>query len=139
MVRKNLWKQGCIMGQRIGIFDDMSMNLGSKIIARLIVLWMTKQKGISVECNKIFYILNRSKGNRQAGLDFAHEPEQELYPAALEVNYVLEFDDYLPSLQPFMKEPEYEVISEFQKNSTHFQDKDVQKEVLALAVKQKQR
>lgn len=120
-------------GQRIAIFDDMSTNLGSKIIARLIVLWMAKQKGISVECNKIFYILNRSKGNRQAGLDFANEPEQGLYPASLEVNYVLEFDDYLPSLQPFMKEPEFEVISEFQKDPNHFQDKDVQKEVLALA------
>ena len=120
-------------GQKIAIFDDMSTNLGSKIIARLIVLWMAEQKGISVECNKIFYILNRSKGNRQAGLDFAHEPEQGLYPASLEVNYVLEFDDYLSSLQPFMKEPEFEVISEFQKSSNHFQDKDVQKDVLALA------
>lgn len=119
-------------GQRIAIFDDMSTNLGSKIITRLIVLWVAKQKGISVECNKIFYILNRNKGNCQAGLDFAYEPEQGLYPAPLEVNYILEFDDYLPSLRPFMKEPEYEVISEFQKNPAHFQDKDVQKEVLAL-------
>lgn len=122
-------------GQRIAIFDDMSTDLGSKLIARLTVLWAAKQKGISVECNKIFYILNRSEGNRQAGLDFANEPEQGLYPARLEVNYVLEFDDYLPSLKPFMEEPEFEIISEFQRDPAHFQDKDVQKEVLALVAK----
>lgn len=122
-------------GQRIAIFDDMSTNLGSKIIARLIVLWMAKQKGISVECNKIFYILNRSKGNRQAGLDFANEPEQGLYPAPLDVSYIIEFDDHLPDLQSSMKGPEFDVISQFQKNPGHFQDQDVQKDVLAQVAK----
>ena len=111
----------------------MSMNLGSKIIARLIVLWMAKQKGISVECNKIFYILNRSGINRPAGLNFINEPEQGLYPASLEVNYLIEFDDYLPDLKPFMKKSEFEVISEFQKNPSYFQDETVQKGILQLA------
>lgn len=122
-------------GDRVAIFDDMATNLGSKIIARQIVLWTAKQKGIKVECNKIFYLLNRDRGNRQLGLGFVNEQELGLYPASLDVNYVIEFDDHLPSLQLIMKPEEYEVILNFQKNPKEFQDKDVQKDVLALAAK----
>lgn len=110
----------------------MATNLGSKIIARLIVLWQAKQKGISVECNTIYYLLNRDKNNKQRGLDFANEPEQGLYPAKLKVEYVLEFDDLLPFLEPHMRDDEYRIICEYQKNPSQFQDKAVQKEVLAL-------
>ncbi len=124
-----------IDGSKIGIFDDMAMDIGSKKIARLTVLWEAKRRNVTVECNKIFYILNRNPGNRQAGLDFANEPEQGLYPAPLEVNYIIEFNNHLPDLKTEMKEPEYEVISEFQKNTEHFQDEGVQKDVLRLAAK----
>lgn len=122
-------------GDRIAIYDDMATDLGSKIIARLIVLWDAKQRGTQVNCNKIFYLLNRTKGNRQVGLDFAKEPERGLHPAVLDVNFIIEFDDYLPGLKSVMKEAEYEVIMDSQKNLSHYQDKDVQKEVLALAAK----
>jgi len=122
-------------GYRVGIYDDVATTLGSKIIARLIVLWEAKHRGLSVECNKIFYFLNRNPENRQVGLDFANESEPELFPEALDVYYIIEFNDHLPGLQPYMRGAEHEVISEFQKNSGHFQDEDVRKEVLALAAK----
>jgi orotate phosphoribosyltransferase len=122
-------------GDRVAILDDMATNLGSKIIARQIVLWTAKQKGIKVECNKIFYLLNRNRDNREKGLGFVHEQEPGLYPASLEVNYVIEFDDHLPSLQLIMAPAEYETILNFQKNPKEFQDEDVRKDVLALAAK----
>ena len=122
-------------GLRIGIFDDMAMNLGSKMIARLTTLWEAKRRGVSVTCDKIFYILNRNLENRQVGLDFADETEAGLYPAPLEVNYLIEFMERLPDLKPSMKEVEYDTIIQFQENIDHFQDVDVQKEVLALAAK----
>ncbi|MDP8265911.1 MAG: hypothetical protein P9M07_03070, partial [Candidatus Aceula meridiana] len=80
-------------GMNIGIFDDMSTGLGSKIIARLIVLWEAKRRGLNVICNQIFYFLNRGAKNIQTGLDFAKEKEQGLSPEALDVHYVLEFDE----------------------------------------------
>lgn len=122
-------------GLRVGIFDDMATTLGSKFIARLTTLWEAKRREVSVTCDKIFYILNRNPDNRQAGLDFANETEAGLYPSPLEVHYIIEFDERLPDLKTSMKEPEYDTILAFQKNRNHFQDKDVQKEVLALATK----
>jgi len=122
-------------GDRVAIYDDMAMNLGSKIIARTTVLWQAKQKGINIKCNKIFYLLNRTKGNREIGLEFIDEKNQLLYPEALDVNYIIEFDDHLPTLETVMHPAEYEVISNFQKNPKQFMDKGVQTEVLALAAR----
>lgn len=122
-------------GDRVAIYDDMSTNLGSKIIARTIVLWQAGLDEISVECDHIFYLLNRGAGNKQAGLDFINEKNQDLYPASLDVNYVIEFDEHLPSLEAVMLPEEFRVISDFQKNPKEFMDKDVRKEVLAMAAK----
>lgn len=122
-------------GDRVAIYDDMSTNIGSKIIARTIVLWHAAQKGISVECNDVFYLLNRGAGNKQAGLDFANEKNEDLYPAPLDVNYVIEFNEHLPMLEKDMHPDEYRVISDFQKNPQQFMDEDVQKEVLVSAAK----
>jgi len=122
-------------GDRVAIFDDMATNLGSKVIARQIVLWVAEQKGVAIECNKVFYLLNRGKGNRQAGLDFANESEQGLHPAPLDVNYVIEFDDHLPGLKDVMHPEEFAVISDFQKDTARFQNKPEQKRILELAAK----
>jgi hypothetical protein len=122
-------------GDIVGIFDDMANNLGSKLIARLIVLWAAQQSRISVTCNKIFYTLNRSANNRKKATDFAFNPELGLVPAELEVDYIIEFDEKLPKLQKVMRPDEYRVIYDFQNNPGHFQDPDVQKEILALAAK----
>lgn len=119
-------------GDKIAIFDDMATDLGSKIIARLIVLWQAEQRGISAECNKVFYLLNRDKNNREKGIRFADEPEQELYPASLQVDYIIEFDDYFPALKRVMKPDEYKMIEDFQKDASQFQDRDAQKEVLRI-------
>jgi orotate phosphoribosyltransferase len=120
-------------GDRGGILDDMATDLGSKIIARQIVLWEAAQRKINITCNKIFYFLNRTKGNREKGIKFANETEPGLHPAVLDVNYVLEFDDHFPKLRDVMKPEEYELVDSYQKDPKHFQDEDVQKEVLAMA------
>ncbi|MDD5032083.1 MAG: hypothetical protein PHR36_03495 [Patescibacteria group bacterium] len=126
-------------GDRVAIFDDMATNLGSKIIARLTVLWMAKQMGISVTCNKIFYFLNRERENRQRGLDFAKRTEPGLYPEPLHAHYVIEFDDHFPDLNGIMHPEEFQVISDFQRDdSGRFQDKGEQQRVLALAAKTRQ-
>lgn len=124
---------------RLGIFDDMSTDLGSKIIARLIVLWFAEQtsieeqRPINVTCDEIFYFLNRNRGNKQKGLDFANEPELGLHPAPLNVHYVIEFDEDLPKLKNVMKPEEYEALFAYQQDDTQFQDEKVREEVLALA------
>jgi hypothetical protein len=122
-------------GDHVGIFDDMATDIGSKLIARLIVLWQAKRLGIDITCNKIFYLLNRNKGNIEKGLDFANNPEIGLYPEKLGVNYIIEFDDALPLLKSEMKPEEYDAICAYQKDPKQFQDEGVQKEVQALAAK----
>jgi hypothetical protein len=119
-------------GMSIGILDDMANDLGSKIIARLQVLWQARQRNVAVKCNKIFYFLNRNKGNCEKGIAFANEKDEGLYPEELDVNYIIEFDDYLPELKNVMESEEYQLIIDFQKDRAHFQDENVQREVLAM-------
>jgi len=107
-------------GDMIGIVDDMATTIGSKIVARAIVLWLAKRVGINVTCNQIFYLLNRGIGNRQKGIDFAQETDQDLFPAELDINYVIEFDEVLPLLKKVMKSGEYQSIIEFQENPKQF-------------------
>ena len=125
-------------GDRVAICDDVATDLGSKLIARLITLWEAERKGINISCDKIFYLLNRGKGNRLKAKDFVNEPEKELHPAELSLDYIIEFDDHLLALEKSMCPEEYEVITTFQKDPKHFQDKDVQKTVLEMAAKTRQ-
>ncbi|KJU83116.1 orotidine 5'phosphate decarboxylase-orotate phosphoribosyltransferase [Candidatus Magnetobacterium bavaricum] len=131
--QKSLVEARLSQQDNVGIVDDMATDLESKIMARLLVLREAQRQGINLQCNKIFYILNRNKGNRQKGLDFANEKAPQLYPAALEVNYIIEFDDALPFLRPCMRSEEYEVVVAFQENRTRFQDEQTQKDLIKLA------
>ncbi len=132
--QKELVEGRLINGYNLGIGDDMATDLGSKIIARLMVLWQAINiLGIKVSCNLIYYFLNRGAGNRLKGLQFAQSPEKGLFPEKLEVDYIIEFDEGLPDLKPEMQDVEYRIITEFQKNTSHFQDEKVQQEVIALA------
>jgi len=122
-------------GDRIAILDDMANDLGSKLIARTIVLWQAKKQGIGVYCDKIFYFLNRGIGNRAKAERFAEDGEPALSPVKLNIDYVVEFDERLPDLSRVMHPGEFEVITSFQKDTSQFQDEAVQKEVLAAARK----
>ena len=134
---KNFVEARLMDGDRIGIFDDMSTDLGSKLISRLTVLWQASQlpDPVKVTCNKIFYTLNRDPANRQKGIEFANNPELGLFPEALDVYYLIEVDEHFSELQKVMRPGEYRVFSEYQKHPEHFKDKRVQTEVLALAAK----
>jgi len=121
-------------GDNIAVLDDMATTLGSKLIRRSVTLWEAEQRKIGVSCNTILYFLNRGIENKQTGLDFAIKPV-ELYPAPLKVDYVVEFDEQLPLLKTVMRESEFEVISQFQKNRSHFQDPDVRRDVLKQVAK----
>lgn len=109
---------------RIAIVDDMATDLGSKIIARLIILREAERRKVKVECNKIFYFLNRNKNNAQSASYFKHALP-ELYPAELEINYLIEFEDCLPLLEDRMRVGEFKTILEYQKNSLAFQKKGI--------------
>jgi len=122
-------------GDIIGIFDDMANDLGSKLIARLIVLWYAEQMGYTVQCDHVFYFLNRNLKTFKTIADFPNNPNLSLRPANLTVDYVIEFMEALPLLEKVMTPAEYRVISDFQERPEHFQDVDVQKEVLALVHK----
>lgn len=122
-------------GDRVAIMDDMATTLGSKLIRRSIVLWEAERREVEISCDTILYFLNRSIESKKTGLDFAKNPNPDLRPAALNVDYVVEFDEQLPQLKGIMRESEFKIISQFQKNRDHFQDKDVQKEVLAQVAK----
>ena len=120
------------LARNIGIIDDMATDLGSKLIARLIILWQAKLRGVSINCNEILYFLNRNRGNKQKGLDFENEVELGLYPQKLNVDYVIEFDDHLPVLKNVMRPEEFEIIMEFQQNPKQFGGEDRRREVLAM-------
>jgi len=122
-------------GDQIAILDDMANDLGSKLIARTIILWQAKKQGVGVNCDKIFYFLNRGIGNRAKAEQFAESGESALSPVKLGIDYVIEFDERLPDLSRVMYPGEFEVIKSFQENPGQFQDEAVQKEVLAAARK----
>lgn len=107
-------------GDRIGIIDDMATNLGSKIVARALILWLAKQQGITVSCDRVFYFLNRGQDGREKGLNFATEPELALYPAKLLVDYVIEFNNAMPLLKKVMKPGEYDLVKSYQENPKQF-------------------
>ncbi|MBF0608482.1 MAG: hypothetical protein HQL61_13150 [Magnetococcales bacterium] len=117
----------------VGIVDDMATDIESKIMARLLVMREAQRQGISLQCNKIFYILNRNKQNPQKARDFINEPDPLLYPAALELHYIIEFDDALPFLRPCMKPAEYEAIVAFQQDKGQFQDEQMQRDLIKQA------
>ncbi|MBF0316756.1 MAG: hypothetical protein HQL04_01155 [Nitrospirae bacterium] len=131
--QKSLVEARLCQNATVGIVDDMATDLESKIMARLLVLREAQLQGINLQCNKVFYILNRNKHNRQKALDFANEKDPQLYPAALELNYIIEFDDALPFLRPCMKPEEYEAVAAFQENREQFQDEQTQKDLIKLA------
>lgn len=110
--------------RNVGVLDDMATDLGSKIIARLIVLWQAGLRNAEITCRNIFYFLNRTRGNITKGLDFALESELGLYPESLDVNYVLEIDEHLTELKKVMKPGEFEWFMEFQKNSNQFNESE---------------
>lgn len=123
-------------GMNIAVVDDMSTTLGSKIVARQIILWEAQRRGVKVNCNKIFYFLDRGDDNIQAGLDFAKNPDERLHPEGLDVQYVLKFNDFIPLLEEVMSPDEYSVICEHQRNSKRFGlDEDWRNHVIALANK----
>jgi orotate phosphoribosyltransferase len=123
-------------GDRVGIVDDMATDIGSKIIARKIVLWQAALLGLRVECNDLYYILNRTKGNKEKAFRFViTEKERELVPEPLYANYIVEFDDCFPQLQAHMLPEEYKSVQLYQGNPALFQDKQVQAEWLAKGAK----
>lgn len=123
-------------GDRVAVLDDMATNLNSKIIARIILLWHVQRQRISnVSCNKIFYFLNRGKDNRAKGEQFAEVDEPALNPTKLAVDYILEFDQWLSELTKSMFPAEFEALIAYQKDPSQFQDKDVQRDILEAARK----
>ncbi|MFH0955665.1 MAG: hypothetical protein V1801_00390 [Candidatus Falkowbacteria bacterium] len=124
-------------GDRIGIIDDMATNLGSKIVARALILWQAKQFGLTVNCGRVFYFLNRGQDNREKGLNFAVESELALYPAKLFVDYVIEFNDAMPFLKKAMKSGEYDLITSYQANPGQFQgyENSLRDKAIAMAAK----
>lgn len=121
-------------GDRVAIFDDMSSDFASKLIARLIILWQAKQLGIQVECTDVFYFLNRNQDILERIEKFSKE-NPTLCPAGIKVNYAIEFEEAMPLLENRMKSDEFRVISDYQKNPAQFQDPEVQREIIEMAKK----
>jgi len=109
------------LATNIAILDDIATDLGSKIIARQIVLWQAGLRKIKVNCSDLLYFLNRTKGNTHKGLDFATEKESAQCPEGLSVDYMVEISDCLGWLKKLMRPREYEVFMEYQNNPGQFQ------------------
>ena len=132
--QKNLVEGRIRQGDRCAVVDDMATDLGSKIIARRLVLFEAEDRGVEAECDHIFYFLDRGANNRQRGLDFANESNQELKPAPLDVNFVVSFNEYLPCLRKVMTENEFQAIMEHQKDPDRFsQDKEWRQTLIETA------
>ncbi len=105
---------------RFAVFDDMATTLDSKIIARAILLHVAEQQGIKLTCDKVFYFLDRGKQSKKSGLDFANSDLKQLWPAQLDVNFVIQFDEYLPALEEVMTPNEFQAIADHQKDPKRF-------------------
>jgi len=120
-------------GDRVAIYDDMSTNLGSKLIARLLTYHAADLQNARIMCDDVFYFLNRGANNKQAGIDFKNDTDERLLPAKLNVQYAIEFDDELPVLEDPMCADEYRLIQTYQENPKNFQDEAGIKAALKLA------
>ncbi len=124
-------------GDSFAVFDDMATTLDSKIIARAILLYVAGQQGIKLACDKVFYFLDRGKENKKVGLDFANSPLKELWPAPLDVNFVISFDEYLPALEEVMTPNEYQAIQDHQKDPKRFgEDEEWRNSLFKMAAKE---
>jgi orotate phosphoribosyltransferase len=126
------WVEGRIAsGDNIAIFDDMSSDLESKLIARFMVMEEARKLQQKVQCNHLIYFLNRNKGTREKALAFSGA-EQQFYPHQLFAHYYLEFSDHLAALASDMNNEEYQIIGEYQDDQDKFQNEKTQQKILAL-------
>ncbi|MCI0565023.1 MAG: hypothetical protein MN733_41690, partial [Nitrososphaera sp.] len=85
-------------GDQVAIVDDMATDLGSKIIARLLVLEQARREGIEVQCSDIVYLLDRGMGTNRAAQEFL-TADASLYPGKLHLHYVIDFPRDVPALE----------------------------------------
>jgi uridine monophosphate synthetase len=111
-------------GDRVGIVDDLVTRFDSKLVALEQVKYEIQRRGLSdVECKTVIVVLDREQGGGEAAAK-----------ASLELLSLIPFKTVgLPLLEGIMNKEEWKTITHYLEDPNHFQDKEVQSRVAALA------
>jgi orotate phosphoribosyltransferase len=111
-------------GDNIGLVDDLVTRFDSKLLALEQVNYEVRKRGLQrVECRTVLVVLDREQGGREAA-----EKEQVKLLSLIPFKTV-----GLPLLEGVMAKTEWETISHYLEEPGHFQEKDVQERLAALA------
>lgn len=111
-------------GENICIVDDMVTNFGSKLIAKHILEYELKGRGVKdVSIDHVAVVLDREQG-----------AEEEAKKQGMHLHSLIKFKSFgLGWLKDIMNPLEYKLLSDYQNNPEKYQDKGLQAEVLEQA------
>ena len=122
---KNLVEGRLNAGDNIAIWDDMVTNLGSKLIARLILLFEAERLGVDVECYHAAALLDREQGAVEEGIEHdrsVYDPKpQKIYMHTIIPWKKRGLDICKGQMQP----EEYELISDYSRDEAKYQSDEV--------------
>lgn len=107
-------------GDRLGLVDDLVTTFNSKLRAKEKVLEEAGNRRISVTVDHVFVLFDREQGATRAAADNGIELHSFIPFATRGLQWMRD------ALHP----DEYRVISEYIENPSHFQDKQVQQELM---------
>ncbi|MGO9566301.1 MAG: orotate phosphoribosyltransferase [Desulfomonilaceae bacterium] len=111
-------------GDNVALVDDLVTRFDSKLLALEQVKYEIQKRGLrSVECRTVLVVLDREQGGREAA-----EKEQVKLLSLIPFKTV-----GLPLLKDVMAKTEWETISHYLEEPTHFQQKYVQERLAGLA------
>lgn len=122
---KSLVEGEILSGDNIAIWDDMVTNIGSKLIARMILLYEADVRGLEdVKCYHIGVLLDREQGESPAA--------EKAKEAGMVLHSVIPFRSKgLPLLANAMQDAEYGLITDYQTFTQKYQSEEARNYVLS--------
>jgi orotate phosphoribosyltransferase len=112
-------------GDEIALLDDLVTSLGSKLIAKRIVEYEAKKRGISIICNEIIVLIDREQGAEE----LAKKEGLSLYSIIPFKSKGVEW------LKEEFSELEYEIIKDYLNNSETYQNSEIQEKLKIQSIK----
>lgn len=112
-------------GDVLCITDDMVTDFGSKLIARSIIGYELKRRGIereSVKMDHVAVVLDREQGG-----------EAEAKRHGMQLQSFIKFKSSLGVLESSMRPEEFALVTDYQNDPNKYQNKDLQRETLVRA------
>ncbi len=113
-------------GDKLGLVDDLITTAGSKLVARAQVLYEAEKRRVEIECNKVFVVVDREQGGREA-----------LEEQGIELYALIPFKQSLRYLEGYMDEVEFAVIKDYLNNPEKYQSIEIQEKLKKMAKKKR--